>query len=264
MLTVSLQCLRAKLPVETLWSSRSGFRLVVREKGNKMIKVLVVDDEHLFRHGIVRLLKDAPGVKVVGDIDNAETALRLISSLQPHVVLMDVNLPGIGGLEATRKIRYRHANVKVILLLPPVEQLFPSYLPRYGANGFLTRNCHQADLFAAIRAVQNGDPYVEDAVSRGITLSLLTQGKERLADKLSSREMQIMLMLARGRSSRDISENLRLSPKTINTYRCRIYKKLGVSSLVDLVLIAMNHGLIEQISYQPLSTQQSQLAGELR
>jgi two-component system invasion response regulator UvrY len=210
-----------------------------------MIKVMVVDDHELVRTGITRILNDAPGIRVVGEAASGEEALDVVREKMPDVLLMDVSMPGIGGLEATRKLVQHDPKLKVIVVSVHAEEPYPSRMLQAGASGYLTKGCAVDEIVAAIKAVHGGERYIGADVAQTLALKMTPGGDVSPFDALSTREMQVMLMLTQGQRLQDISDKLCLSPKTVSTYRHRLYEKLRVSSDVDLARLAMNYGIIE-------------------
>ncbi|WP_092385736.1 response regulator transcription factor GacA [Halopseudomonas salegens] len=210
-----------------------------------MIKVLVVDDHDLVRTGISRMLADVPDLDVVGEADNGETAITLARQLHPDVVLMDVRMPGIGGLEATRKLLQHDRNVKVIAVTVCHEEPFPTRLMQAGAAGYITKGAALEEMVTAIRQVSKGQRYISPEIAQLLALKPFGQDTETPFDQLSEREIQIALMIVSCEKVQSISDKLCLSPKTVNTYRYRIFEKLGITSDVELTLLAVRHGMIE-------------------
>lgn len=210
-----------------------------------MIKVMVVDDHELVRAGITRILNDAPGIRVVGEAASGEEALQVAGKTMPDVLLMDVSMPGIGGLEATRKLVQSGANLKVIVVSVHADEPFPSRMMQAGARGYLTKGCAVDEIITAINTVHAGDRYIGADVAQKMALKMTPGGEASPFDTLSPREMQVMLMLTQGQRLQAISDKLCLSPKTVSTYRHRLYQKLSVGSDVDLARIAMNYGIID-------------------
>ena len=210
-----------------------------------MISVLLTDDHALVRTGIRRLLEDSKQVTIVGEAECGEDSLQLAQSLKPDVILMDVNMPGIGGVEACRRILQRNPKQKIIVLTIHNEQTFPKRLLEIGAKGYLTKECGVDEMIEAIRQVNNGGAYISPSIAQRLALSLLPGNGDNPIDKLSRREFQVMLMISHGESNIEISEKLCLSPKTISTYRLRLLEKLGAQNEVDLIKIAVEQGMVE-------------------
>lgn len=211
-----------------------------------VINVLVVDDHDLVRTGIRRMLADVDGVNVVGEADSGETAVLRARELKPDVVLMDVKMPGIGGLEATRKIIRSHPDIKVIAVTVCDEEPFPTRLMQAGAAGYLTKGAALEEMIKAIRQVFAGQRYISADIAQQLALKpFQAQGDVSPFDLLSEREMQIALMIADCQKVQSISDKLCLSPKTVNTYRYRIFEKLHIETDVQLVRLAMRHGMVE-------------------
>lgn len=211
-----------------------------------MIRVLVVDDHRLVRAGIRRILDEAPHVEVVGEADSGEAALAQVREHRPQVVLMDVNMPGIGGLEATRKLLRINPELKIVALTVHGAEPYPSRLLEAGAVGYVTKGCDEGEILDAIRKVAAGERYLGADIARQMALSGLEHGGGNPFDRLSQREVQVMMLVTAGRKLQEISDTLCLSPKTVSTYRYRLYEKLGVSNDVELTRLAIRHGLIEQ------------------
>lgn len=211
-----------------------------------MINVLVVDDHDLVRTGIRRMLADVSGVSVVGEAGSGEEALLRVRELKPDLVLMDVKMPGIGGLEATRKINRSHPDIKVIAVTACDEEPFPSRLLQAGASGYLTKGAALEEMIKAIRQVFNGQRYISADIAQQLALkSFQPQGDASPFEQLSEREMQIALMIAECQKVQAISDKLCLSPKTVNTYRYRIFEKLEITSDVELAMLAVRHGMVD-------------------
>ncbi|SDU06736.1 two component transcriptional regulator, LuxR family [Halopseudomonas salegens] len=205
----------------------------------------MVDDHDLVRTGISRMLADVPDLDVVGEADNGETAITLARQLHPDVVLMDVRMPGIGGLEATRKLLQHDRNVKVIAVTVCHEEPFPTRLMQAGAAGYITKGAALEEMVTAIRQVSKGQRYISPEIAQLLALKPFGQDTETPFDQLSEREIQIALMIVSCEKVQSISDKLCLSPKTVNTYRYRIFEKLGITSDVELTLLAVRHGMIE-------------------
>lgn len=213
-----------------------------------MIKVMVVDDHELVRTGITRILNDAPGISVISEAASGEEALHIARKTKPHVLLMDVSMPGIGGLEATRKLVKSNDGLKIIVLSVHADEPFPSRMMEAGAQGYLTKGCAVEEILTAIKTVHSGERYIGADVAQTLALNMMPGGSEAsLFGSLSPREMQVMLMLTQGQRPQTISDSLCLSPKTISTYRHRVYEKLGVKNDADLTLMAINYGIIESV-----------------
>jgi len=208
-----------------------------------MIRVLLAEDQALVRIGIRSILEAAGDVEVVAEAETGELAIELARQLKPDLVLMDLHMPGIGGIEATRRIARALPETKVIALTVLDDDPFPAQLREAGAQGYLTKGSPAEEVFEAIRRVHRGEFYVASAVAKKHMLADL-DGRDSPLDKLSQRELQIMMMILDGRRGQDISKSLCLSPKTVSTYRQRIYEKLGVESEVGLTKFALRQGLL--------------------
>lgn len=214
-----------------------------------MIRVLVVDDHDLVRTGITRMLADIDDLQVVGEACTGEEALLKVRELKPDVVLMDVKMPGIGGLEATRKLMRSHPDIKVVAVTVCEEDPFPTRLLQAGAAGYLTKGAALDEMVQAIRLVFAGQRYIDPQIAQQLALkSFQPQNSGSPFDLLSEREIQIALMIANCHKVQNISDKLCLSPKTVNTYRYRIFEKLSITSDVELALLAVRHGMVDAVS----------------
>ena len=195
--------------------------------------------------GIKRLLLDVQGLKVVGETGTGEEAVLLAKELVPDVVVMDVHMPGIGGLEATRKMIRHNPDIKILALTIYEDEPYPSRLLQAGASGYITKGCDPDEMIRAIRTIHSGQHYITPVIAQQIAIKRVTKEDESPLDLLSERELQIMLMITQGQKVQDISKKLCLSPKTVNSYRYRIFEKLGIHSDVELTLLAVRLGMIE-------------------
>lgn len=212
-----------------------------------MINVLLVDDHELVRTGIRRLLSDAGGINVYAEAKDGETAISEVRKRRPDVVLMDVSMPGIGGLEATRKLKQIDSTLPVIILTVHTDDPFPTSLLKAGASGYLHKGCSLDEIVSAIKEVHAGHRYICSEIAQHLALSLLPGSDGSPFEHLSQREMQVMFMLVQGNKVQDISEKLCLSPKTISTYRYRLFDKLSVRNDAELTRLAMRYGMLDGI-----------------
>ncbi|MCT7359715.1 UvrY/SirA/GacA family response regulator transcription factor [Thalassolituus pacificus] len=210
-----------------------------------MIKVLVVDDHELVRSGISRLLTDAKGIEVVGEAASGEEAVQFAKEHSPDIILMDIRMPGIGGLEATRKITRHNPDVQVIAVTACDDNPYATRLLQAGAAGYITKGADADEMVRAIMKVKSGQKYISPEIAQRMALKPFQQDQTSPFDDLSEREMQITLMIVGCQKVAEISEKLFLSPKTVNSYRYRIFEKLEIDSDVELTLLAMRHGLVD-------------------
>ena len=209
-----------------------------------MIRVLLVDDHELVRTGVKSILERAADIEVVAEASTGEEAISLARDSTPNVVLMDVSMPGIGGIEATRRILHSNPGMSVIALTALDDDPFPSRLNDVGAKGFLTKGCPAEEMIHAVRMVFRGRRFVSPEVAQKHTLTEWEGKRENPFQSLSSRETQVLLQILEGRRNQEISDTLNLSPKTVSTYRQRILEKLGIRNDVDLTRLAYRYGLL--------------------
>lgn len=210
-----------------------------------MINVMLVDDHSLVRAGIKHILQGASGIRVVVEAESGEEAIKSARDHQLDVVLMDVQMPGIGGLEATRKLLRNDPDLRVLAVTICTNELFPARLLQIGAAGYLTKGASADEMVHAIRSVYMGQRYISPEVARSLALRHVSDQKNVGFEELSEREMQVMLMITVGMKVQDIADKLCLSPKTVNSYRYRIFEKLDVQNDVELTLLAIRQGLID-------------------
>ncbi len=210
-----------------------------------MIDVLIVDDHDLVRMGIHRLLSDLQNIKVIAEANNGEDAVSMMRKLDPDIVLMDADMPGIGGLEATRRMLRYNPDVKIIILSAHAEDPLPSLFLEVGVRGYLTKGASTNEMAVAIQQVNVGQIHIAPEIAQQLALKSLNKESKNPFDQLSDREMQVMLMITKGIKVPEISDTLCLSPKTINSYRYRLFDKLGVDGDVELTHMALRYHLID-------------------
>lgn len=212
-----------------------------------MIKVLIVDDHKLVRKGIANILSETSGIHVVAEAGNGEEAIKLVRDLSPDVVLMDLQMPGMGGLEATRKLLRVFPTIKVLIITVYGSDVFPTKLLEEGVAGYITKDCSPDEMIRAIRAVHTGQRYLSSEIAQRLALKRYTDRTEGSSpfETLSERELQVMIMITSGKKPQEIARVLHLSPKTINTYRYRVLEKMGVKTDVELTHLALRHGIID-------------------
>jgi two-component system invasion response regulator UvrY len=210
-----------------------------------MITVLVADDHQMVRTGIVRMLDQAEGISVIAEAASGEEAISICRALSPDVVIMDIRMPGIGGLEATRKLRQISPSTCIIALSAYDQEPMPSRLLKAGASAYVTKGASEDEMVLAVRRVAKGLRYLSPSVAQTLALKGFGGDTESPFETLSEREMQISLMIVNCQKVQDIAEGLHISAKTVNSYRYRVFEKLDVSGDVELTLLAMRHGLID-------------------
>ncbi len=209
-----------------------------------MISLLLVDDHELVRAGMRRMLEDRKGRVIAGEAAGGEDAVKWCRQHTGNGVRMDMNMPGIGGREATRKIVRYNPDIRIIMLTIHTENPLPARVMQAGASGYLSKGAAPQEVVSAIRAVHAGQRYIASDIAQQMALSQIEPQKaESPFSCLSERELQIMLMITRGQKVTEISEQLNLSPKTVNSYRYRMFSKLNISGDVELTHLAIRHGL---------------------
>lgn len=211
-----------------------------------MYKVLVVDDHDLVRLAICGLVESVAGVVVVGECKSGEEALLAARELKPDIIFMDIRMPGMGGLEATRRLLASNSELKIIVISALSEDIYPAQFLRAGACGYITKNADHGEIQQALETVIDDRVYVSPEIAQLMVVSGLASGQEEspLA-QLSQRELQIAQMITSGHRPNDVAGVLNISPKTINTYKYRIFEKLGVRNDVELTLAAVKFGLVD-------------------
>lgn len=211
-----------------------------------MVRILVVDDHDMVRMGLMRMLADVEDFEVIGEAKTGEEALSMARSLHPNVILMDVKMPGIGGLEATRRILAGDPEIKIIAVTAISDDIFPERFMSVGAFGYVTKGAHFDEMVRAIRAVCAGRPYMSASVAQQLALRTCSRTKTGSPfEGLSERELQTAIMVANGAKVQSIADSLCISAKTVNSYRYRIFEKLGVSSDVELTHLALKHKVLD-------------------
>lgn len=204
--------------------------------------VLIADDHELVRTGIRRLLEDL-GCRVIGEVGDGKEAVTRVRVEKPDVALLDIHMPGIGGLEATRKIRYVHPDCRIVILTAYTEGPLPRALLEAGIDGFLTKGCTLEEMQQALTRVRRGERYISHDVAQKMALAAMEGESDSPFDRLTPRELQVALMLLAGGINRSIADSLQLSPKTVTTYRQRILRKTGVRSQTDLLRLAIRYNI---------------------
>lgn len=209
-----------------------------------IINVMLVDDHAVVRMGFKLLLEAAPDVKVVAEAESGEQAVKMYGEIQPDVVVMDITMPGIGGLEAIERIMAKDSSARILVLSAHEDSVHPKRVLNAGALGYLTKRSAPEELIKAIRTVAGRKMYLEANVAQQMALQQLS-GEKNPVDVLSAREFEVFMALAMGKSTNEIAETLCLSPRTIGTHLYNIKQKLNAGNQAEISLIAMRSGLIE-------------------
>jgi DNA-binding NarL/FixJ family response regulator len=210
------------------------------------IRVLLADDHTLVRAGIQGLLQGLPGVEVVGEAGDGQEALRLAEALRPDVVLMDVGMPGLNGLEVAGRLATLDASIRIIILSMHTSEEYVLRALRAGCAGYLLKASAVAELEVAVRAVARGESYLSPAVSKRVVDDYVsrTGGATDPLDALTPRQREILQLAAEGHSSKEIAERLGVSYRTVEAHRAQLMERLGVHDLAGLVRFAVRVGLI--------------------
>jgi two-component system invasion response regulator UvrY len=209
-----------------------------------MVKIVLVDDHELVRTGIRLILERVAGFVVVAEAKSGEDAIRYCRKDAPDIVLMDVNMPGIGGLEATKQIVRLSENTRVICLSMHTENPIPAKVMQMGASGFITKDAEPEEMIRAVHKVAAGQKYVSPDIAQQIAIGKLDFNDANPFEQLSYRELEFTLMLVKGQRVPGIANSLNISAKTVNTYRYRMFEKLDISTDVELTHLALRYKLI--------------------
>ncbi len=211
------------------------------------IEVLLADDHAVLRAGLKALLNAEPDIRVTGEAANGEEAVRLAQALAPDVLVLDLNMPGIGGLAALKKLRSSGYQGRILVLTMHPEERYLFQVLQEGGNGYVLKSSADTDLLEAIRAVRSGEVYLHPAATKALLRGYLNNRSRREGEEvaLSDREEEVLRLSAEGYTSQEIGEKLIISPKTVDTYRGRLMEKLGLKHRSELVRYALKHGLLE-------------------
>jgi two-component system response regulator NreC len=211
------------------------------------IRVLIVDDHAILRDGIRSLLDRQEGITVVGEASNGREALAQLGTLQPDIILMDVAMPVMDGLEATRRIKESHPERRVLILTQHGDEEYVTPLLQVGASGYVLKRSGGREVVTAIRQVHEEGAFLEPGVARQVLNDYTQAGSDKLADgpHLTQRESQVLELVVEGRSNKEIARALVISPKTVSVHRTNIMAKLGVHNSIELVRYVMEHNLLD-------------------
>lgn len=209
-----------------------------------VINVMLVDDHAVVRMGFKMLLETDAEIKVVCEAESGEQAIQRYMEFKPHVVVMDITMPGIGGLEAIERILAKDSAAKILVLSAHEDSVHPKRVLNAGAMGYLTKRSAAEEMIKAIRVVASGKKYLEAGVAQQMAIQQLT-GDQNPVDVLSPREFEVFMALAKGKTTNEIAETLFLSPRTVGTHLYNIKQKLNANNSAEIALIAMRSGLLE-------------------
>lgn len=212
----------------------------------KPVRVLLADDHTLVRAGLRKLLEAMPEVEVVGEASDGLALLALAAQLRPALVLMDIAMPGLNGLEATARLARQSPDIRVLILSMHQNEEYVRQALRHGAAGYLLKDAAPMELDLAIRAVLRGETYLSPAVSRGVVSDYVQRlrGEETPGTQLTPRQREVLQLVAEGHSTKEIARRLDLSVKTVDTHRSQLMKLLDIHEVAGLVRYAMRVGLI--------------------
>ncbi len=212
----------------------------------KPVRVLLADDHTLVRAGLRKLLEAMPEVEVVGEASDGLALLALAAQLRPTLVLMDIAMPGLNGLEATARLARQSTDIRVLILSMHQNEEYVRQALRHGAAGYLLKDAAPMELDLAIRAVLRGETYLSPAVSRGVVSDYVQRlrGEETPGTQLTPRQREVLQLVAEGHSTKEIARRLDLSVKTVDTHRSQLMKLLDIHEVAGLVRYAMRVGLI--------------------
>jgi len=210
-----------------------------------MVRVVLVDDHELVRTGFRMILAAQAGIEIVGEASDGEQGLALIRRERPDVALVDVHMPALSGIELTDRVRKHKLETRVVILTVVSEAPFPKRLIEAGASGYLTKGCAADELVRAVRQVADGRRYLSPDVAEMLAMSAIDGDKGSPFDGLSTRELDVALMLAQGQDMQHIAQKLKLSAKTVATYKYRLFDKLGIDNAVALAHLAHMHGVLD-------------------
>jgi two-component system response regulator NreC len=215
------------------------------------IRVVLADDHVVLRAGLRALLEAEMGIEVVGEASTGDEAVDLVRELRPTIVVMDLSMPGSGGLEATRRIVALELETRVLVLTMHAEEEYLVPVLEAGASGYLTKTIADRSLIEAIRVVARGEVYLPPQATKLLLREYKAAGSRGGAPdplhQLSTREQEVLALTAEGYSSKEIGEKLFISPKTVDTYRSRIMEKLGLNHRAELVRFALRAGLLKEL-----------------
>lgn len=210
-------------------------------------KVLIADDHQLFREGLVNLISSAPDIEVIAEAKDGKEATEKSQKLKPDVVLIDIGMPVMNGIEATRIIKKDNPKIKVIAVSMHSDRQFVKGVLEAGADGYLLKNCTYRQLIEAVQSVISGKKYLSDDITEMVIQGYLDPVDENSEsqNELSEREMEVLKLYAEGKSTREIGEKLFISVKTVGTHKQHIFEKLDINNNADMVKYAIKEGLIQ-------------------
>jgi DNA-binding NarL/FixJ family response regulator len=222
------------------------WNMTINGETNKRIRVALVDDQRLLTSGLASILNIQPNVEVVGQAHTGEEAVEMCMNTRPDVVLMDISMPGMGGVAATREIKTLLPNTRILILTVHTDDAHALRGLKAGAQGYILKDCTPEDLLRAIRAVYNGDTII----ARDIAINMLDTSESGrshadIAPHLTERELEVIKALAEGKSNRKIAQSLGISEKTVRNHTSNIYKKLHIFDRTQAVIYAIREGLVD-------------------
>ncbi len=208
------------------------------------IRVMLVDDHAVVRMGFKLLLQGADDIEVVAEAESGEEAIKRYPEIKPDVVVMDISMPGIGGLEAVSRLLAKDPGAKILILSAHEDSSHPKRLLKAGAVGYLSKRSAAEELIQAIHQVANGKTFLDSKLAQAMAVQQLT-GEQNPVAVLSDREFEVFMLLAKGQSVAHIAEKLFLSPRTVGTHLYNIKQKLNAGNSAEITLIAMRNGLLD-------------------
>jgi len=208
------------------------------------IKILLVDDHAVVRMGFKMLIEAEADIKVIGEAESGEVAVKLSQELKPDIIVMDITMPGIGGLEAIDRIMAKDKNTKILVLSAHEDSVHPKRVLNAGVMGYLTKRSAAEELIKAIKSIHQGKRYLEPNIAQQMAITQLS-GETNPVEILSDREFEVFMALAKGKSTNEIADTLCLSPRTVGTHLYNIKQKLNANNSAEIALVAIRCGLID-------------------
>lgn len=210
-----------------------------------MIKVLIADDHLVVREGLKQILASIPDIRVVGEASNGLEVLEKVRKGDFDVIVLDISMPGKSGLDILGELRSQKPDTRILILSMHPEERFALRMLKAGASGYLTKESAAEELVEAVRKVAQGKKYITASLAEKLAFGLIEDKGKPLHERLSDREYQVMCLIARGKSLKEIAEELFISMKTVSTYRTRILEKMNMSSNAEIIRYCIEQGLVD-------------------